>query len=251
MKKVLFLSAFLFLLSGCNNAKQTRTSLPKRIQGETMANLLRSYNDEGYTKKTSFQFVESILNDTHYFHAGANNRNRATYYHQDEEMLLMGDYEGTFSTINSGYRNIENGIQHFKNVADTVTKKNIFTDIQDDWTYEGQSVGGYYPTLSSLADSLDKSEWILDNGIYSYSVKDLEIIDGDYNSLALKNFQYFAAPMLLQSEEFNWSTIRIKEESEYLSIKLYVDKGEGQVSIVEEGDEEIISEAKIYKGIIL
>ena len=241
--------ALLFLSSCTTNV--AKTNLPRKVQGNEMANLLRSYNVEGYTKKTSFQFLDSILEDTHYFHAGTNNRNRATYYHQDEQMLLMGDYEGTFITINSGYKNITGGVQHFINNAETVTKENLFTDIKEDWSFEGQSVGDYYRTLSSLANSLIQSEWVFDNGVYSYSVKDLEIVDGDYNSVALKNFQFFAAPMLLQTEEFDWSTIRVKEESNYLSIKLYVNKGEKQISTIEEGNEEVISEAKIYKGIQL
>ena len=102
MKKYLVIPIFALLLVGCGNSASNGQALRQRlINGETMANLLKSYNQEGYTKKTAFQFVESILNDTHYFHAGTNNRERATYYHKDEGMLLMGDYLGTFNDINS------------------------------------------------------------------------------------------------------------------------------------------------------
>ena len=245
MKKLFIAPAIALLLVGCGKVSE-EVAAPKlrQVRGLVVTDIFSTYNVNGYTKETSFKFVDEVMNDTHYFHAGANARNLKTFYHVDEEMLYMSD-------LNSGYRNNDDGVEHFKNNAEKITVENLFTSVEVDCDFEAQFVGKYYPTLDSLGKLLKPSEWVEEDGVYTYSIAGLVIEEGDYNDKVLKNFQFFAAPMLLQTEEFAWSSIRFKEEENYLSIKLYVTKGENPVSQVIEGNEEVVSEAKIYKGIQL
>ena len=251
MKKIFLIPLTVFLTSCGTAAIKAQAVMEKLPETPKLSEILSGYNDKGYTKKTQFYLTETTRSDLNNFHAGANSIRRVTYYSEDNSALLMGDYEGGFATINSGYRNIENGVQHFKHEGEA-TKENLFTSIKDDWSMEGQSVGGYYPTLQALSELSGIDDWEYNDGTYVYTIENLQIVDGQYNDTTLQKFQYFAAPMLLQNNTFNWTSIKIKDNSTYLSIKLYSDyEKDKEKSTLHEGNEVLISYAEVSKGINL
>ena len=265
MKKILTFSAALILgvcaFAGSANINKAHAEITDE-QTVALQNLLKGYNDGGYTKKTQLYLTEECLDEMEdYFHAKANTPQRTTYYNEAETALLMGNYDGSFrdiegnSGINSGYRNKGEGAEHFKYVDTTPTEANFFLEekTQSDWN-DNKTVGGYYQTLTSLANSIVKSDWVYNDGAYIHDISDLTIVDGEYNDQTLKKFQYFAAPMMLQNAYFSWHTIRVVEGVSFLSIRLYstAASGNGKSTMVSEDlehGEALISEARIYKGI--
>ena len=248
MKKLFLIPAAL-LLASCSFITKAKATIEVKPDLDT---LLTSFNNNGYTKKTTFYLTEEERGRVENFHAGCNVAQRATYYNASEDALIMGDYSGGFANINSGYRNIENGVQHFRHVNE-VTVENLFTSIENDWSMEGQSVGGYYPTLTSLSALEGINDWNYQDKVFSYSIEGLELVEGEYNDIVLQKFQYFAAPMLLQSERFSWTSIKIENKETYLSIRLYANAtndADKSTSSVENG-EVLISEAKVSQGINL
>ena len=243
MKKV-FVPMLLVSLVGCS-------PIPFKVNAEkpSLKSLLTSYNENGYSKETVFYLTDVERGITDDFHAGANTKARRTYYNSGETALLMGDYEGGFSTINSGYKNIENGVQHFS-FNGVLGTDDIFTAIEEGWTAENQSVGDYYPTLSSLSSLINEKEWEYLDGSFVYNIENLEVVDGVYNDENLQKFQYFAAPMLLQTDRYAWKSIRIKEESSCLVIELISDATKDAAKTIEHDEKDaLISKARIYKGI--
>ena len=70
MKKLFYLPIFALLLSGCATNGLRVEATPE------LKNVLLSFNDHGYTKKTEFK---ADL-DASLFHANCNGKTRATYY---------------------------------------------------------------------------------------------------------------------------------------------------------------------------
>ena len=141
MKKIIVPLLVLATVSVGAFAGVSKREAKAAITASDLANLLTSYNDGGYTKKTQFFLNDETRAETQYFHAGANVAKRATYYNEAEDTLLIGDYDGTFTSINSGYRNVEGGAQHFtyKNAA-TPSASDLFAQRNDGWTAAGQSI---------------------------------------------------------------------------------------------------------------
>ena len=258
MKKIITFSAALVLgvcaFGATRNVRTANADVASDLQ-----TLLTSYNDGGYTKKTQMYLTDTCVTEmAAYFHAGANTLKRATYYNADETALLMGNYDGTFkgigeaNGINSGYRNKGEGVEHFAYVDTTPTEANFFVEekTEADWTAIGQTVGGYYQTLSSLAASINVSDWVYSDGAFIHDIANLHVTDGEYDDQILKKFQYFAAPMMLQNAYFSWHTIRVVEGASFLSIRLYTTAADGATKSTLVGtDEALVSEARIYKGI--
>lgn len=231
MNKAIILSLFCsFTLLGCTGPSvEANAEIPsfeevKKVVIPNLKTLLTNQNQNGYTKKTILS--DEICSHIDYFHAGCNTPKRATYYNVDENALLMGEYDGGFTHINSGYKNLpdeEDGIQHFTYLG----SEDYFTNIKEDWSYLGQKVGTYYPTLSSLASLINQDEdWSYSDETFTYIKED---------SSLLKDFQFFAAPMLLEGK-VELKTINIKLVSEELEIEL-VDKTDA-----------VVSTAKVTKG---
>ena len=217
---------------------------------------------EGYTKLTTMFLTPAAQGETQYFHGGANALQRATYYNAGETALLMGNYDGTFAGvgeatgINSGYRNNdEEGVTHFIYTDDAATEANLFEAEHrtDGWKATGQRLGTYYRTLTQLSNSVKDTDWWWDDNTKSWghSIENLKIDEGEYSDPLLKDFQYFAAPMMLQNNYFSWHSIRVAEASNYLSIRLYSTSSDAGKSTLVGGDEALISEARVYKGIHL
>ena len=260
MKKSIILASALLLgaatLGGVALSQQ-RSKVVKADNVSELQALLTTYNVSGYTKKTQMYLTPEAVSDlATYFHAGANTLKRATYYNAAESALLMGNYDGTFGGaggINGGFRNLdENNCERF-HYTDAEPNVANFFDAEHtarDYTAAGQTVGGYYQTLSSLSAAVAGTTWSKDGGAYIYNIEGLEVTDGEYNNPVLKKFQYFAAPMLKQNAYFSWSTIRVVEGDSYLSIRLYASKASatGKTDVIG-NDEGLISEARVYKGI--
>ena len=208
--KLLLLSVFGAFLISCT-ASISSKRLKAIEQTSDLKTLLTSQNVNGYTKKTTI--TPEICEQLQIFHAGQNGSQRATYYNYEETALLMGNYDGTFGPINSGYRNIDGGIQHFKYNG----TGNYFENITDYWSYMDQSVGVYYPTLTSLSNLIDQNKWGYSNQTFSF----IKSQEHDEKEIALfKNFQFFAAPMILEGA-IELQEIDIKLEDDVLSIKLF------------------------------
>ena len=222
--------------------------------------LLRSYNVDGYTKKTQMYLTEDAVDElATYFHHGQNTLQRATYYNAAETALLMGNYDGTFGGaggINGGFRNNGSVVScerfHYNDAVPNPA--NFFDDdhITVDYVAQGQTVGSYYQTLQSLSEAVVSGQWVKSDGAYIYNVSDLHLTDGEYDDPVLKKFQYFAAPMMKQNMYFAWHTIRVVEGASFLSIRLYTTaaNGEGKSTLVG-ASEALVSEARVYKGINL
>lgn len=261
MKKLSLLRGSMILalavggLAGCAQQAQMARAA---INPTDLQNLLNAYKDENgqYTKATSFYLNEASQAEASLFHNGAKTRSRMTYYNDTVGILLMGDEDGTFTSINSGYRNVESGAQHFTYKGTGADTSDLFTNRTDGWTAAGQSVGAYYPTLTSLANSeyTGADDWSWDDTYkaFVHNVTDLTFDEhGDYKDKILQKYQYFAAPMLLQnSTYFSWTSVRVTNATSFLSVRLYVSRasGDGKSTIVGE-TEALISEARIYKGL--
>ena len=191
--------------------------IPTRDPDPTLSDWLLNQNTTGYTKKTTIN-LEKCNEHPEWFHAGCNGSQRATYYNKEESALLMGDYEGGFEHINSGYRNkdnVEEGIQHFRFDTEAEDGK-YFEDMIDDWSFAGQRVGIYYPTLTSLSALIDQEkDWSYDSSLKTFSY-----LKSD--STLLQKFQYFAAPMLLDGT-VTWSDLKIKLDEGVLTIMMFDD----------------------------
>ena len=69
------------------------------------------YNGGVYTKKTQMYLTEeTVLQFKEHFHVNATS-DRTTYYNGD--YLLMGDFDGGFDIVNSGYMTEEGKMYHF------------------------------------------------------------------------------------------------------------------------------------------
>lgn len=253
MKKIITFSAAL-ILGVCafgvrNYAKEARAE----ILASDLQNLLTGYNDGGYTKRTTLYLTETAKNETQYFHAGANALQRATYYKADNSALLMGDFDGGFEHINSGYMNDgEGNAVHFTYEGTGASSSDLFTNIETGWKANGQTVGGYYQTLSSLAGLINAGDWDYDGNYDSFvhNISSLTLTDGEYSDPLLKAFQYFAAPMMLQNSYFSWKSIRVTNTDQFLSIRLYSSSSDSTKSTIVGETECLISEARVYKGLV-
>ena len=254
MKKILTFSAALILgvcafAGASHNVRAAKAENLSSEQETAMKALLADYIGlhGQYTKKTTMHLTPAAQGETQYFHAGANTLQRATYYWEEGEALLMGDYEGTFTNINSGYANVEGVLKHFRsedNLGGLVAPANRTYD----YTVTGKTMADYFYNLTDLKNSITAGDWVYSDGAYIHNINSLELNDGEYNDQVLKKFQYFAAPMLLQNKYFSWTTIRVVDGLSYLSIRLYSSSGDSGKSTKVGTDECLISEARIYKG---
>ena len=226
-----------------------------------LAALLTEYATESnnqYTKKTEIYIDRSVEGfDANYFHAQVSQQQRTTYY--TNGALLMGDMNGGFAEINSGYANDGAGnMNHF--YAKDNSGLAALTDEslrKVDYTVKGQTMKDYFFDLNDLADIVnasDASKWTVANGTYTYDIGTLTFDEnGDYQDIVLKAFQYFAAPMLLMhkkgdsSHYLSPSSIVVKEDGGYLSIQLYAASDTGK--LYSQGG--LLSRANVYKGLIM
>ena len=100
------------------------------------------YNDGVYTKKTEMYLTEdAIIEFKEHFHVNAT-VDRTTYYNGD--YLLMGDFDGGFDEVNSGFRTDGTDMKHF-----------IYQngEVVDDYTVVGTNIHDYFVMLDDMMES--------------------------------------------------------------------------------------------------
>ena len=267
VKKILFIVMLMmvsiFLFFDRQIAAEIDTSAQTLVDGY--------FNNGIYTKKTQmFLTEETIQQFKDHFHVNATS-NRTTYYSGD--YLLMGDYDGGFDEVNSGYMNDGNNMAHFEYSG------NINTPISNKYiSVKGTSIQEYYVLLDDMMVSGYFDKFIYSgNNKYTYTVSYSESIDGK-----LHDFLWFSAPGLEESIFGNGNTpnyfsqegikLVLEEKSHeyygsYLSIRIILDiLDAGKVRTPEEiaewefdedlgcfalpeGEELVLSEARVYKGL--
>ena len=267
MKKLSDISLVLLLgltsLSSISAGKGVKSEVVDPQMPE-LAALLTEYATESknqYTKKTEIYIDRSVEGfDANYFHAQVSQQQRTTYY--TKGALLMGDMNGGFTYINSGYANDGAGnMNHF--YAKDNSGLAALTDEslrQVDYSVKGKTMKDYFFDLNDLADIVnesDASKWTVANGTYTYNIGTLTFDDnGDYEDIVLKAFQYFAAPMLLMHKQgdsshyLSPSSIEVKENGGYLYIKLFAASDSGKLYGNEKA-QGLLARACVYKGLIL
>ena len=256
MKFLALLVTTLFFSMGAFELPLNQQKVKKSIDPAHLTALIDGYIDNGcYTKKTTLYLTSAAQEETSYFHGAANALQRATYYNETEGALLMGNYDGSFTNINSGYKNIQDGgVQHFYyNGYESPVEDEIFSNITEEWTNNKQSVGEYYPTLSYLKTLINGDAWNYDGTYHSFVyVPTITMTNGkDYDDEVLRAFQYFIAPMMLQGNYFSWSSIRITKASSFLSMRLLASASDGEKSTVKGENEVLVAEARVFSGIHL
>ena len=248
MIKLLLIPAILSLgICGFSGAKEKRSA-----PADELATLIEDYIGSGqYTKKTEINLSDLALEELKtYFHAGANNPKRRTYYDETANALLMGDYEGGFTHINSGYAKNGDNMEHYRNNAETKTTENLFSAREVDYVVNNTSPNEFFVNLSEVKSEAAKNAWVKDASTYKYTVEDLAQEGGHYKDKLLHDVQYFAAPMLLESAVayFSPTEIDIKEEDNKLIINLYVSGADLTKLTNSDG---LLATASIQKGLIL
>ncbi len=263
MKKLFIFMGALLLGVGAFGAFGKKAEIADATEYTGVAALLNEYaqGKEGnhkYTKKTTI-FVKTEVEgyDAAFFHASNQQFQRTTYYADD--ILLMGDLNGGFEYINSGYANDgEGNMVHFSSKAGTAALDDP-TKWTVDYTVTGKTMADYFYGLAELADlSNDASKWTVNNGVYTHTITDLSV-SGEYNDPLLKGFQYFAAPMLLthrasdSAHYFSPSSIVVAEQNGVLSIKIYAASDTGKLwsDLSPRFDTGLLAEARVYKDTVM
>ena len=218
-----------------------------------------------YTKKSEIYLnIEATNEVSQYFRKNVGESahpNRTTYYNGD--YLLMGDFDGGFDDVNSGYMNDGNNMAHFKYSGDLKNPiANKYTSVKN------TSIQDYYVTLD---DMLTAGEGGFFNGweketdtkfTYTVSRTDNTIDE------TLHNILWFAAPCLddtviTGNEKFSnyidQQGIKLvieqgndKFQGKYLSFKIlldWTDRGKiiGGLEL-EEGSDVVLAESRVYEG---
>ena len=227
--------------------------------------------DHTYTKKTEIVRVSDAVHDIRdYLHAKSLQLKRATYYDEDDDaMLLMGDYDGGFASINSGYKTIDGKGHHFSyKGAAAPSTSDIFTNIKDDGVWlPHDTVNSYFTNLTNIAAWCGEhynENWVWNNNGNSDPLDDVFIytipsgVSGDSESVELDEtfieFQQFAAPLLLNNIGAYLTPTRvvIQNAAHFLSIRLFTsstDSGKLTVQGVTDAGDMLLAEARIFKGI--
>ena len=258
MKKIIAFSATMLLGIGVfaglgkANIKSARAELTND-QVTAMQTLLDSYigEDHTYTKKSRI-FLTNEGVQQEYFHAGHTVLERTTYY--TSGALLMGDLNGGFETINSGYANDGAGnMVHYRS-KDGVAGLTESAQRTVDYTVNGKTMADYFFNLDDLRNSIVAADWSVSEGVYTHTIGSLDLDEnGDYQDTLLKKFQYFTAPMLLQNKKdvahyLSPSSITVQEFAGALLIKILSPSDSGKI---QEGHDDILAEAWVYHDILM
>lgn len=233
---------------------------------EIQSKLIKPYYNNGvYTKKTQIYVSDAGKNEIKKSFLGSVQVDRTTYY--NGTALLMGDYDGGFDQINSGYGTDAKGnLTHFK-LADaangTITTPTYsannthpnWHDKDEKGDNIGEGMEGFYMTLNDMTQENYFEGWSFDGGKATY-VTEEEFIDG--SNKFVQDFLAFTAPclqpMVLDATSSNYFQITKLEISEgkhvnwgeYLSLKMYVSST--NESLVINKKDLVLSEARIYTG---
>ena len=257
MKKLFVFMGALALVAGAfgikGNCAERANALTSGEVDDLKAMMNKYIDDYGqYTKKSHIYLKTSTPDFATYFHAGHTVQERTTYY--DDDVLLMGDIDGGFSTINSGYANSGANMVHFRS-EDGVNAINSAAVRTPDYTVENKQMSDYFFNLHDLVNAIAEGDWgkyedpDTHHVTYYHEINNLERVNGEYNDVLLKKFQYFAAPMLLQTAEhyLTFRSIVIDEMGGYLHISIYLaDVDSGKVDHADC----LLAEAMVYAGLM-
>ena len=253
MHLLLPVSVFLILssFSGVLNKPKVGSA-----EGEALASVLHAYVGDGaYTKKSHIRLNTAALAEAKaYFHEEANTPKRRTYYNETVNALLMGDYDGGFEHINSGYAKVGDDMDHYQfDTSKEATASSIFSERIKTYTVTGTSPNEFFVNLSALESKVQDYAWTVDGAKYTYTIADLSLEGGNYKDELLHDVQYFAAPMMLQSvaEYLSPKYLVFEDKTDYLSIQILSDTDAGKLDEEDGMGGKIIAESFVYKGIVL
>lgn len=253
MKKIITFTAAL-ALSVCafgvtHNVRTAKAALTSEQVTDMQTMMGKYINAQGrYTKKSRIFIDKEVAEyDVGIFHAKHDVLERTTYYTADG--LLMGNLDDTFTSINSGYANNGANMDHFRS-EDGVNGLLNPASRTVDYTVTGKTMADYFYNLNDLIGLIDEDEWVLTDGQFKHQIESLVVTDGEYNDTTLKAFQYFAAPMLLQSAAEHYLTpdnIIVKEEGGALIIRIYASSSDsGKLT----RDDNLLAESRVYAGFV-
>lgn len=256
MKKFLAFGAAMLLGLGAF-AGANKYRMADATNGDTVHDIILSYKNAAgqYTKKSElFLNTAAVADIAVHFHARYVSLERTTYYDETVDALLMGDYDGGFDDINSGYRKNGANMEHFSysGYADP-SIEHIFEG-SSDYKVNDTTPNAYFVNLTALANAAYTAHWeSFDNNgytTYKYTVGELTVTDGAYNDATLNAFQYFAAPLLLRDNYITYNSIWVTQAASFLSIRLYASKTDSGKSTVTPGANDVlIAESRVYKGL--
>ena len=227
--------------------------------GEDVQTLVNKYinAEKQYTKKTEIFLNEAAVAECgEYFHAGSVSLKRRTYYDETADALLMGNFEGGFVNINSGYAKNGSNMEHYSYAdAATPSASTLFTARNVDYTVNNTTPNSFFVNLTAIASEVAEHDWALNGSVYEYTVGEISVDgSGDYTDALLHKIQFFTAPLLLQSiaggaqKYLTPEKITLQEEADKLVIGLHVSSGDsGKI----QGGGTLLASASIEKGLIL
>ena len=220
----------------------------------TAYDLVEEYYNEGeYTKKSQIYLTSYTWEEfSDYFHVNAT-ADRTTYY--NGEYLLMGNLDGTFGPINSGYMSEDGKLYNFKYTGD---KEN---PIKSKSKVANSTLDGYFVLLNDFLSSGGLLDQFTAESTtkFTFTIGENDYVEDAVNP-TLHNFLWFACPGLdtsVFSDEDSRNyfsqygmTLVIEEKTheyygEFLSIRIVLPEDESAKTT---NPDCIFSEARVYKG---
>ena len=166
--------------------------------GDAKQLLATYYNNGYYTKQTEiYQENFAAFVKENDFHAGASALIRTTDYTPGRLYMYNSD-----KTINSGYKDVEEGMAHFKMGSEG--------DV-DDYIVPGTTVEAYYTDLMELAG---KDGWVKDGNTYTLALTEETATP----------WVHFVAPMWIGGTSKIQVTKVVMTENENLSLQLWAEE---------------------------
>lgn len=224
--------------AGENDNTPTLNSLQQIIE--------KYYNNGVYTKKTNINLSEYAIEDIQEYFHGSVDLDRTTYYKGNA--LLMGDLDGGFANINSGYGTDASGnMTHFtwnQETQETEIDYTVNKGEHQNWKDKDiDGMEGFYVTLNDMLQEGYFDDWTENK----YSV-------ANTNDAYFNDFLAFVAPCLYSSiASTNFVTINeliISEEThetygDYLCFQITLDTTSKGVA---DNEELILAESRVYIG---
>lgn len=154
---------------------------------QKVVDLLTEYSADDYVKHTEiYAKTFAVAYDAANFHAGAQELVRETLYDVEEGVvtkLYMSNVEGV--NINSGYRDGDNGLEHFKYVGGV--------EGEADYTVTGKTVESFFVMLDELYTGDEWSAYTSAAGNTGYQMT----FDTTKENVAdnIETWEHFVAPM--------------------------------------------------------
>lgn len=168
------------------------------VNGEAKQLLATYYNNGYYSKQTEiYQENFAAFDKENDFHAGASALIRITDYTPGRLYMYNSD-----KTINSGYKDVEEGMAHFKMGSEG--------DV-DDYIVPNTTVEAYYTDLMELAG---KDGWVKDGNTYTLALTEETATP----------WVHFVAPMWIGGTSKIQVTKVVMTENENLSLQLWAEE---------------------------